>query len=103
MYQIVKRGDKYYIRKAPETIFNPSKNQIIMRILFGEMSSLLKEALGNLHPAERSTLLGLVFKGIKIGRKEKKPKWVLELEKELGREVSKEEIEEIKKRIILGI
>jgi len=103
MYQIVKRGDKYYIRKAPDTIINPTRNQIIMRILFGEMSSLLKELFGNLHPAERAELLGLILKGIGVGRKEKKPKWVLELEKELGREVSKEEIEEIKKRIVLGI
>jgi len=103
MYQIVKRKDKYYIRKAPETIINPTENQIKERIFFGEMSSLLKKIFGKLHPIERAKLLSLAVKGMKFGRKEKKPKWVLELEKELGRELKKEEIEEIKKRIVLGI
>lgn len=93
MYQIVNRKkprEITYIRKLAETVEKPTKYQIMQRIHFGQLSSMLKE-LGRLHPIERATLLGELMRGKHFGRTIKPKKWQIEYQKELEKAIKEAE------------
>jgi len=92
-YQIVYRKkprETTYIRKLPETVEKPTKFQILERIHFGQLSSMLKE-FGKLHPIERATILGELMKGKYFGRTVKPKKWQIEYKKELEKIIKEAE------------
>lgn len=98
MYQLCRRGDKWYIRKAPETIFKPTEYQIKQRIVFGEISKLVKEMYGKLHPAERAKVIGELMRGRRFGRTPKLKKWQILAMQELG--LTEEQVNEIENLLL---
>jgi len=98
MYQICRRGDKWYIRKAPDTIFNPTEYQIKQRIAFGEISRYVKEEFGKLHPYERALIIGELMRGKRFGRTPKLKKWQILAMQELG--LTEEQVKEIEKLLL---
>ena len=98
MYQLCRRGDKWYIRKAPDTIFNPTEYQIKQRIAFGEISRYVKEEFGKLHPYERALIIGELMRGKRFGRTPKLKKWQILAMQELG--LTEEQVKEIEKLLL---
>ena len=76
--QLVKRGDKYFLRLAPYTITFPTVNQIKARIEFGKIVRSLKGLKGfdpeTGLPIVAATVAKL-YRGKRFGRKVKLAKW----------------------------
>lgn len=73
--QLVKRGDKWYLRAMPYTAEHPTENQIKARIKFAEIAKKAKgkKFTGGLPPA--AELIKREMKGQYFGRTRKLKKW----------------------------
>lgn len=78
MVQLVRRGDKLYVRAAPRTIEKPSTAQIKTRIKFGELA---RETRGIRDPMERARHIAEGMRGLlsRITAPEPLPAWALRL------------------------
>lgn len=74
--QIVNRKGKQYIRAMPYTAINPTKNQVRVRIAFGEAARKAKGSrfTGQLPPS--ALAVKNEMKGMYYGRTVKYPKWM---------------------------